>query len=103
MVMSPGTRVFCRVLVVTSLVASMCALAPARVGAHPVAGGGTRAHTYTLAMSMILSGQLRPLGLSIKEGAQLAVMQRDRALESSGIDIAFWALDDGVGGIYSGP
>jgi branched-chain amino acid transport system substrate-binding protein len=103
MVLPPGTRVFCRVLVVASLVASVCALAPASAGANPVMGGGTRAHTYTLAMSMILSGQLRPLGLSIKEGAQLAVMQRDRTLESSGIDIAFWALDDGVGGVYSGP
>jgi branched-chain amino acid transport system substrate-binding protein len=63
-----------------------------------------KAGRYTLAMSMILSGELRPIGRQMLEGAQLAVMQQDRVLaRTMGITVQLHALDDGVHGVYSGP
>jgi branched-chain amino acid transport system substrate-binding protein len=65
---------------------------------------GTASRTYTLAMSMILSGELSPIGRRMLEGAQLAVMQQDQVLSRTmGITIRLHALDDGVQGVYRGP
>jgi ABC-type branched-subunit amino acid transport system substrate-binding protein len=65
---------------------------------------GKAGQTYTLAMSMILSGELSPIGRRMLEGAQLAVMQQDRVLSRTmDITVRLHALDDGVHGVYSGP
>jgi branched-chain amino acid transport system substrate-binding protein len=92
-------RWLCVTVVVTSTV-----LVPTLGVAQAQAQHAGKAGRYTLAMSMILSGELRPIGRQMLEGAQLAVMQQDRVLaRSMGITVQLHALDDGVHGVYSGP
>jgi branched-chain amino acid transport system substrate-binding protein len=53
-------------------------------------------------MSMILSGKIQSIGTAIRDGAQLAAMQRSQSdLARMGIGVGLYALDDGVNGNYS--
>jgi branched-chain amino acid transport system substrate-binding protein len=57
---------------------------------------------YLLGMSMILSGDLRSIGVAIKDGAELATIQRNRGdLARLGITVGLHALDYGANGTYS--
>lgn len=65
-------------------------------------GGGGPGRQYLLAMSMILSGKIQSIGTAIRDGAQLAAMQRSQTdLARMGIGVSLYALDDGVNGNYS--
>lgn len=69
--------------------------------AHSSHGGGS-GHQYLLGMSMILSGDLRSIGTAIRDGAELAAIQRSQSdLARLGIGVSLYALDDGVNGNYS--
>jgi branched-chain amino acid transport system substrate-binding protein len=85
-------------VMVISLVGSSLGFAHAQRSA-----GGGAGRTYTLAMSMILSGELAPsIGSQQLQGAQLAVQQQDQALSRSlGISVRLRALDYGVNGAYT--
>lgn len=51
---------------------------------------------------MILSGDLHSIGAAIRDGADLASMQRSQSdLARLGIGVSLYALDDGVNGNYS--
>jgi len=64
---------------------------------------GIGARTYTLGVSVVRSGELGPLGEKIVQGAELAVLQRNRTdLRHLGLTIRVRALDDAVNGVYSG-
>jgi branched-chain amino acid transport system substrate-binding protein len=57
---------------------------------------------YLLGMSMILSGDLRSIGVAIKDGAELATIQRSHGdLARLGISVSLYALDYGSHGTYS--
>jgi branched-chain amino acid transport system substrate-binding protein len=64
--------------------------------------GGGSGHQYLLGMSMILSGDLRSIGTAIRDGAQLATIQRSQTdLAQMGIGVSLYALDYGANGTYS--
>jgi branched-chain amino acid transport system substrate-binding protein len=68
--------------------------------AQPAHGGA--ANQYLLGMSMILSGDIRSIGMAIKDGAELATIQRSQSdLARLRIGVSLYALDDGVKGLYS--